>query len=205
VIRRVFFARTGTLLSTENPTFSPHDGGNRFETRLGTRRKCLVEAFPAKTGRHRDLRHAARFGYVTQRLEQYAGVFVADCERKIFRNRFVTIEIVSDLKWCIGDLYLGFGLLHRPFSCRHCRIAWLRVRRNNIDALRRSVNQFGGIRLRYSYCIITGSIPHPRMSANCAHSGGACASKRLEGWSPEIGTGASWFETAQARLLTMRV
>ena len=79
-----------------------HDGGNRFETRLGTRRKCLVETFPAKTGRFRDLRHAARFGHVTKRLEQYARVFVADCERKIFRNRFLTIEIVNDLEWRVS-------------------------------------------------------------------------------------------------------
>ncbi len=30
-------------------------------------------------------------------------------------------------------------------------------------------------------------------------------SKRLEGYGSEIGTGASWFETALTRLLTVRV
>ena len=71
---------------------------------LSTRCQRLVEAFPAETGRLRDLRHAARLGHVTKRLEQYAGVFVAGCERKIFRNRFLTIEIVSDLEWRVSDL-----------------------------------------------------------------------------------------------------
>jgi hypothetical protein len=76
------------------------------------RRQRLVEAFPAQTGRLRDFRHAAH-GHVTKRLEQHAGVFIAGSQRKKFRDRFLTFEIVGNLEWCVSDLPSDFRFFHR--------------------------------------------------------------------------------------------
>ena len=62
----------------------------------------FVQALAAEACVFGNLRHAARFGYIAERGDEYLGIRVFGSRRKIFRNHRIVIEIRRRVEWFVS-------------------------------------------------------------------------------------------------------
>jgi hypothetical protein len=87
---------------------------------VGVRRhEGLVQALPAQSRVVGNLRHASRFGHISERCDEYTRVWVFGSRRKIFRNDRIVIEICRRVEWLVSCFlfFVGFALLSSRAIC----------------------------------------------------------------------------------------